>query len=122
VQTLLGHANNDILGEPAFKLGSGQDLRGYENDRFAGNTMLLTNIEYMFPHDDYPIIRYVGFVDLGNTYDEIADIFHQSLNFGVGVGLRWKLRAFVNLDLRADFGYGITDSDYKFSFGTSNAF
>jgi len=122
VQTLLGHSNNDILGESAFKLGGGQDLRGYENDRFAGNTMLLTNVEYMFPHDEYPIIRYVGFVDIGNTYDEISEIFHRPLNLGVGVGLRWKIRAFVNLDLRADFGYGITDSDYRFSFGTSNAF
>ncbi len=122
VQTLLGHANNDIMGESAFKLGGGHDLRGYENDRFAGNTMLLTNIEYMFPHDKYPIIRYVGFVDIGNTYDEISEIFHRPLNLGVGVGLRWKIRAFVNLDLRADFGYGITDSDYKFSFGSRNAF
>jgi len=36
--------------------------------------------------------------------------------------LRWKIRAFVNLDLRVDFGYAVTDSDYKFSFGSRNAF
>ena len=122
VQTVLGHANNYILGASAFTLGSRNDLRGYENDRFSGNTMLLTNVEYMFPHDDYPIIRYVGFVDIGNTYDRLSDVFHKPLNLGVGVGLRWKIRAFVNLDLRADFGYGVTDSDYKFTFGTRNMF
>jgi len=122
VQTILGHSNNNILGASAFTLGSRSDLRGYENDRFSGNTMLLTNVEYMFPHDDYPIIRYVGFVDIGNTYDRLSDVLHKPLHLGVGVGLRWKIRAFVNLDLRADFGYGITDSDYRFTFGTRNMF
>jgi len=122
VQTIIGHSNNDILGAQAFTLGSRNDLRGYENDRFSGNTVLLTNLEYMFPHDGYPVIRYVGFVDVGNTYDELSDILHKPLHIGVGAGLRWKIRAFVNLDLRADFGYAITDSDYKFSFGTRHAF
>jgi len=122
VQTIIGHSNNDILGAQAFTLGSRNDLRGYENDRFSGNTVLLTNLEYMFPHEGYPIIRYVGFVDVGNTYDELSDILHKPLHIGVGAGLRWKIRAFVDLDLRADFGYAITDSDYKFSFGTRHAF
>jgi len=122
VQTIIGHSNNDILGAQAFTLGSRNDLRGYENDRFSGNTVLLTNLEYMFPHDGYPTIRYVGFVDIGNTYDELRGILHKPLHVGVGAGLRWKVRAFVNLDLRADFGYAVTDSDYKFSFGTRHAF
>ncbi len=122
VQTRLGHSNSLILGKKAFSLGSSDDLRGYENDRFKGNTMFLTNIEYMFPHKDYPIIRYVYFVDLGNTYDRFEDIIHKPLNIGIGVGLRWKIRAFVKLDLRADAGYGLTDEDYRFSFGTRHAF
>ncbi len=122
VQTILGHSNNDFLGEKAFSLGSSDDLRGYENDRFEGNTKLLTNIEYMFPHPGYPIVRYVYFVDLGNTYDAFEDILHKPLHVGVGFGLRWKIRSFVKLDLRADAGYGITDEDYHFTFGTRHAF
>lgn len=122
VQTKLGHANRDILGDTAFSLGSSDDLRGYENDRFNGNTVLLTNIEYMFPHPGYPLVRYLYFVDIGNTYDAFEDILHKPLNVGAGVGLRWKIRAFVKLDLRADVGYGFTDDDYRFSFGTRHAF
>lgn len=122
VQTQFGHSNNEILGEPAFSLGSSDDLRGYENNRFEGNTMFLTNVEFMFPQDDYPVIRYVYFIDVGNTYDDISDVLHESLNVGAGLGLRWKIRAFVKLDLRADVGYGFTDSDYRFSFGTRHAF
>ena len=122
VQTKLGHSNNNILGKSAFSLGSSDDLRGYENDRFNGNSLFLMNIEYMFPQKNYPVIRYVYFVDMGSTADKIEDLFHQPVNVGAGLGLRWKIRALVNIDLRADIGYGFTDNDYRFSFGTRHAF
>lgn len=122
VQTKLGHANNYILGDTAFSLGSSSDLRGYENDRFNGNTMLLTNIEYVFPYESHPLLRYVTFIDLGNTYNELRDILHQQLHVGAGFGLRWKIKSFVRVDLRADIGYGFSDQDYRVSFGTRHAF
>ncbi|VAW70285.1 hypothetical protein MNBD_GAMMA09-1619 [hydrothermal vent metagenome] len=122
VQTQFGHSSNKILGKYAFSLGSRTDLRGYENNRFNGNTMLLVNMEYMFPHVSRPQIRYVYFMDIGNTYVHSSDILHQPLNVGAGLGLRWKIRSLVKIDLRADVGYGFTDSDYKFSFGSRHAF
>ena len=61
-------------------------------------------------------------MDLGNTYDEIEHIFHRPLNIGVGAGIRWKIPAFVRLDLRLDFAYGVTDSDWFTSFGTRYLF
>lgn len=122
VQTRLGHSNNYILGNTAFELGGSSDLRGYENDRFNGNTMLLTNIEYVFPYESHPLLRYVTFIDLGNTYDQLSDIFHRQLHVGAGVGLRWKIKSFVRVDLRADIGYGFSDQDYHVSFGTRHAF
>jgi len=122
VQMQIGHSNEQFLGEDAFSLGSSDDLRGYENNRFTGNALVLTNFEYMFPQADYPVIRYVTFIDIGNTYDQLSEIFHQALNVGAGFGLRWKIRAFVKLDLRADVGYGFEDEDYHFSFGTRHTF
>lgn len=122
VQMQVGHSNEQFLGEDAFSLGSNDDLRGYENNRFTGNTMLLANFEYMFPQVDYSVIRYVTFIDMGNTYDQLSDIFHHPLHIGTGFGLRWKIRAFVKLDLRADVGYGFADEDYRFSFGTRHTF
>jgi len=122
VQMQFGHANNKVLGEYAFSLGSNDDLRGYENNRFLGNTLLLTNLEYMFPQKSYPLLRYVTFIDVGNTYDQLSDVLHMPLNVGAGVGMRWKIRSFVKVDLRADVGYGFSDEDYKFSFGTRHAF
>ncbi|VAW56382.1 hypothetical protein MNBD_GAMMA07-581 [hydrothermal vent metagenome] len=122
VQFQFGHSNADILGDKAFRLGSRKDLRGYENNRFSGNTLLLMNFEFMFPHVNYPAIRYVTFVDIGNTYDALNEIFSESTNIGAGFGLRWKISTFVNVNLRADVGYGFTDDTYKFSFGTRHAF
>lgn len=122
VQTKLGHANNYILGDTAFSLGGSSDLRGYENNRFNGNTMLLTNIEYVFPYASHPLLRYVSFIDLGNTYEELSDILHRQLHVGAGFGLRWKIKSFVRVDLRADIGYGFSDQDYHVSFGTRHAF
>jgi outer membrane protein assembly factor BamA len=122
VQTRLGHANNYILGNTAFGLGGNSDLRGYDNDRFNGNTVLLNNIEYVFPYQAHPLLRYVTFIDLGNTYEELSDIFHRQLHVGAGFGLRWKIKSFVRVDLRADIGYGFSDQDYHVSFGTRHAF
>jgi len=122
VQMKFGHANDKILGEYAFTLGGSDDLRGYEKNRFKGNTLFVTNIEYMFPQKNRPIIRYVTFVDVGNTYDQLDDVLHEPLNVGAGVGLRWKIRSLVKIDLRADVAYGFTDDDYKFSFGTRHTF
>lgn len=122
VQTQFGHSNSDVLGATAFSLGSNTDLRGYESNRFTDNTMLLVNLEYMFPQAQYPVIRYVYFIDLGNTYSKINDVLHNPLNLGTGFGLRWKLKAFVRLNFRIDFGYGYTDRDYVFSLGTKHAF
>jgi len=122
VQTKFGHSTDRILGAYAFSLGSNSDLRGYENGRFFGNTMLLINMEYMFPHPHHPSVRYVYFMDIGNTYEHVSDMIHEPLNVGAGFGLRWKIRSLVKIDLRADFGYGFSDQGYKFIFGSKHAF
>ena len=122
VQTILGHSTNNILDDEAFSLGSSEDLRGYESGSFVGNTMLLVNIEYMMPSTISPSLRYVYFVDFGNTYDDISEIRNGHLKTGVGTGLRWKVPMFVRLDFRLDIAYGFTADDYRVSFGTRHVF
>jgi outer membrane protein assembly factor BamA len=121
VQTILGHATHDILDNEAFGLG-GEDLRGYDPGRFTGNAMLQINMEYLRPFEDHPQWRYAGFVDLGNTYEDVSDVIHGGLKAGVGVGLRWKLLSFVKLSLRIDLGYAISDKDYRITAGTHYAY
>lgn len=122
VQTLFGFSTEDILGDAAYDLGSSQNLRGYESGKFEGNVKLLMNIEYLTPRKETPTLRYVYFIDVGNTYNSIDDIKHGKFKTGIGMGVRWKIKAFVKLDLRFDMGYGINDRDYQASFGTSHSF
>jgi len=122
VQTLLGYSTNDVMGNEAFSLGSSGGLRGYDSGRFEGNTKLLLNVEYLTPDKGYSALRYVYFVDIGNTYNDISDIRHKHLNTGAGFGIRWKIKAFVKVDLRIDVGYGFADENYHVSFGTRHAF
>ena len=122
VQTILGYATDDVLNDSAFSLGGNSDLRGYESDEFKGNALLLMNIEYLTPDDDYKNLRYVAFSDIGNTYDSIREIGHGGLKTVVGVGIRWKIPAFVNLDLRIDYGVSLNDDSYRVSASSHHAF
>lgn len=117
VQTILGHATHDILENEAFDLG-GDDLRGYVPSRFTGNALLQINMEYLRPFENHPQWRYAGFVDLGNTYEDVADVIHGGLKAGVGVGLRWKVLSFVKLSFRMDVGYAVSDKSYRITAGT----
>jgi len=122
VQTQIGYSDNSILGDEAFTLDFRNDLRGYDRDRFTGNSMVLVNIEYMTPSSFYPMLRYVGFMDIGNTYDSDKPFQPGGLNLGIGAGLRWKIPAFVKVDLRLDIGYGVSDENYQVTVGTHYAF
>lgn len=117
VQTIFGHASNDVLDAAAFSLG-GDDVRGYEGGRFVGNTMLQVNMEYQTPAHKHPHLRYVAFVDLANAWEDINDMTHEGLHAGLGLGIRWKIPSFVRMDLRLDVGYGISDDVYNASAGT----
>ena len=122
VQLQLGYSSNDILGDEAFTLDFRNDLRGYERDRFTGNSMVLLNLEYMAPSSFSRKLRYVGFVDIGNTYDSEKRFQPDGLNAGLGVGIRWKIPSLVKVDLRIDLGYGIADENYQTTVGTHYAF
>ena len=122
VQAILGYSTDDVMGDAAFTLGASDDLRGYKNDRFEGNSMFLLNMEYLTPRAATPSFRYVSFLDLGNTYQKFSDIAHRPLNVGAGFGFRWKIRALVKIDLRMDLGYGFEDEDYRFTFGLRHMF
>jgi len=122
VQTLLGHSTEDILDNEAYSLGSNQGLRGYDSGSFVGNAMVLLNIEYLTPSSIVPSLRYVYFIDIGNTYDDISEIKDGHFKTGVGMGLRWKIPMFVRVDLRFDIAYAKNEDDYRTSFGLKHIF
>lgn len=110
VQLQLGVSEGDYLGDVEYSLG-GKTLRGYEKGEYTGNAMVLMNLEYLVPMSDNPAYRYGLLFDIGNTYERFEDIDLGHLHPAIGFGFRWKLAAFVKVNIRLDFGYAIDTGD-----------
>ena len=118
----VGRSNNDVLGDKAFSIGGNTNLRGYKTGAYRGNAMLRMNFEYLSQITDSPYLRKVFFLDTGDVEERLADIKFSSLKTGIGVGVRWKVRRFVDLDIRADLAYGVETGEYRLGLGTHNTF
>jgi outer membrane protein assembly factor BamA len=118
----IGSSNNDVLGDKAFSIGGNTNLRGYKTDAYRGNAMIRLNFEYLSQFSDSPALRKVFFLDTGDVEERLADIKFSTLKTGVGVGIRWKVRRFVDLDIRVDLAYGIESGEYRLGLGTRNTF
>ncbi len=93
-------------------------VRGY-NDRsilpigrelYGGRTMLLGSVELKYPivEGGQSIPIYVlGFVDAGNTWENVEDTHPSVLYWGAGVGVRVEVPVFGNMGI--DMGYGFDE-------------
>lgn len=111
VQMQLGASDGDYLGDNVFSLG-GSELRGYsERGLYNGNAMVLMNIEYLVPFSNNPAYRYGVLLDVGNAYDRAKDIDFKGLHTTIGLAFRWKVAAFVKVNIRLDIGYATDTGD-----------
>ncbi|OGI37033.1 MAG: hypothetical protein A2V91_04265 [Candidatus Muproteobacteria bacterium RBG_16_64_10] len=122
VQLQLGLSSDRVFNEDAYSLGGSGTLRGYEAGSFKGNAYALANIEYLAPLFGYYPIRGVLFADIGNTYPSNRDIDLSDLKSSAGFGLRWKIKAFVKLDLRLDVAYAFDTGETRVYAGTKETF
>ena len=121
VQVRLGFSNTDYLGDTVFDLG-GRSLRGYAKAAYTGNAMLQMNIEYLVPFSIDPAYRYGLLFDIGNTYERVSDIDVSDLHPSIGFGFRWKLAAFVKVNIRLDFAYALGTGDSNVLLGSRHVF
>lgn len=97
-------------------------MRGIlEEDKLTGDAFALLNVEWLIPQPKYPALRWNIFTDIGNAWprEEINLLRWEKT---VGVGVRWKIRSFVNTSLRLDIGYNPSTGDYKVYAGTNQMF
>jgi outer membrane translocation and assembly module TamA len=67
-------------------------------------------------------VRKVFFIDVGEAVANLSDIDLENLNIGIGAGLRWKMRRFVNFNLRIDFAYGLETDKFRIAAGAKHRF
>lgn len=102
-------ATKPLFDVPTYGIAGSSDLRGYERDQIEGDAYVLVNVEFITPIARPNTLRGVVFVDAGDAFDELRDALPLDLKFGAGLGLRWKVRAFVRVDLRLDVAYGFDE-------------
>jgi outer membrane protein insertion porin family len=82
-----------------FFVGGAQTIRGYNerkigpidtatNDPLGGESMLIGNIEYLYPLFDF--IKVAAFYDIGNAWEKVNDFGTGGLKSSVGLGVRLK--------------------------------
>lgn len=121
-QVILGLANGSSFGAPAFNIGGGRSLRGYESSVLQGNALFQLNAEYHHHLSGYRQLRGVVFMDVGNTWAGAQDVNLGKFYSSVGLGMRWRVQSFVDTTLRIDVAYGVDSQETKLYAATSSSF
>jgi outer membrane protein assembly factor BamA len=120
-QLRLGFADGKPFDSFAYSIGGFSTLRGYQ-DSIKGNALALSNLEYHQQIDNWPTVRGVLFLDLGNAYETVGDMEPGDLEAGTGFGVRWRIQSLVDVTLSADVAYGIGPQEPVFYLMTTGTF
>ncbi len=123
---LRGYGGHDAPIYERFFLGGINTLRGFDTrtvspkdpltgDLIGGNTMFVTNLEFLFPLVKGQKIRGLLFFDAGNAYEGNVDF--SDIRTAVGTGIRWyspvgPLRLELGLNLKPREGESRTNWDF----------
>ena len=105
-----GVATGNVSEFNQYRVGGQDSLRGYRDDQFRGDRMLLGTVEYRFPIVDK--VQGILFTDGGTVWDSGWDPEDFYGSVGSGVALTTPLGA-----LRLDYGYGSQGGRFHFSVG-----
>jgi outer membrane protein assembly factor BamA len=120
-----------LIPRERFFAGGATSVRGYPDndlgprsifgDADGGAGLLIVNGELRFPI--YKWLKGVGFVDLGNVYPTVRDMFHSGVQFGAGGGVRASTPVgLLRFDLAAPLNPRSFDPSWTFHFGLGHAF
>lgn len=107
-----GVITGEVPVHERFRIGGVDSIRGYRDNQFDGEQMLVINSEYRFPIVE--ILEGVAFVDVGHTWleGESIDISQFRSSTGIGVRIHTPIG-----QLRLDYGLQKDGSRLHFSIG-----
>lgn len=100
----LGISDRAPFGERFYDVGGGDLLRGVDTGTRDGDVRLLFNAELLTAFASRPAVRWVVFADIGNAWRHDA-VGVLDLDGGAGIGLRWKVQAISDTDVRIDLAW-----------------
>ena len=112
LRAMYGYGRGDLTEFNQFRLGGQGSLRGYRDDQFRGDRMILGTLEYRFPLSRK--IQGAIFTDWGSAWDTGLKPKNVKGSVGVGVALNTPFGP-----LRLDYGRGSQGGRFHFSVGTS---
>jgi len=113
---LVGMSSGDLPSQELFRVGGTNTLRGYSENEFSGDKMVVLNVEYRFDLADK--LQGVVFVDAGNAFSKGVPMSLDGLKLSYGVGVRFTL--VPGFMLRLD--YGFTQGGGRLHFSMGNLF
>ena len=109
---MLGSASGDVPYEEMYAIGGDTTLRGYKDEEFRGEDMLLANFELRIPIEK--AFGFVIFYDLGRSWRRDAGVsFGSEIGSAPGFGVR--LNTPIG-NMRLDYANGSEDR-FHFGFG-----
>lgn len=108
-----GYAGGDMALSQRFALG-GDNLRGYKDDQFRGNSMLKATVEYRFPI--IKKIQGVLFNDNGYAWDKRHERKFDLSKIKSSVGLGLRIESPFG-PIKLDYGRGKNGGRFHFNFG-----
>ena len=122
-QVQMAHGDNSIFGDPVYELSGSRSLRGYSRETLEGDSYFLVNTEFLTPIFGQQSLRAGVLFDFGNVYDSFSEITDLDFESGVGFGLRWVPKQWVDVEVRLDVAQGLGDEgETKVYLGTDAFF
>lgn len=115
-RVIVGSATGDVPYEELYTVGGDTTLRGYKDEQYRGEKMLLGNFELRIPLDK--AFGIVFLYDIGRAWRENASDGHSGFgsdlqySYGFGVRLNTPLG-----NIRLDYAKGRDDDRFHFGFG-----
>jgi len=118
LRLMAGTSSGDVPVFESFIVGGADSLRGYKEERFWGEKMLLATLEYRFPLAKQ--LQGVGFIDMGDAwqgkwaepYVVPDDSFDLHIGYGIGIRVNTPIGP-----VRIDYGIGEDGARTHFSIG-----